>query len=79
MSIIRSWRTFLAAALLVVAEGAAAQGDAGTELLKAAGDGDVLRIKALLADGAPLERVTRMAIRPCCAPRWATTKWRPRS
>ena len=56
MSIIRSWRTFLAAALLVVAEGAAAaQGDAGTELLKAAGDGDVLRIKALLADGAPLE------------------------
>ena len=56
MSIIRSWRTFLAAVLLVVAEGAAAaQGDAGTELLKAAGDGDVLRIKALLADGAPLE------------------------
>ena len=39
-----------------VAEGAAAaQGDAGIELLKAAGDGDVLRIKALLADGAPLE------------------------
>ena len=55
MSIIRSWRTFLAAALLAVAEGAAAQGDAGAELLKAAGDGDVLRIKALLADGAPLE------------------------
>ena len=55
MSIIRSWRTFLAAALLAVAEGAAAaQGD-GAELLKAAGDGDVLRIKALLADGAPLE------------------------
>ena len=54
MSIIRSWRTFLAAALLAVAE-APPQGDAGAELLKAAGDGDVLRIKALLADGAPLE------------------------
>lgn len=38
MSIIRSWRKFLAAALLAVAEGGAASaGEAGAELLHAAG------------------------------------------
>ena len=56
MSIIRSWRTFMAAALLAVAEsGAAASADAGADLLRAAADGDAARVKALLAQGAPLE------------------------
>lgn len=56
MSIIRSWRKFLAAALLAVAEsGAASAGEAGAELLRAAGAGDLARVQALLARGAPLE------------------------
>ncbi|QQB37261.1 ankyrin repeat domain-containing protein [Achromobacter deleyi] len=68
MSIIRSWRAFLAATLLMVAEGGAtgvgATGvgaaspnttEAGAALLRAAGDGDAARVQALLAEGAPRE------------------------
>ncbi|CAB3833448.1 hypothetical protein LMG26846_01091 [Achromobacter insuavis] len=61
MSIIRSWRAFLAATLLAVAEGSAASSgeagktEAGAALLQAAGDGDAARVQALLARGAPLE------------------------